>query len=142
LHINTAICTGTWATPSSCCSSTTEVVEELLEDFLKATKASRPIEAGLPVYASRAVTVITGAFVVVREDFIGLVDFFELGFSIIVIADIWMLFAGELAECFIFIVFASTPGNPQQLVIIVCHKIRPHSPANNFHLEQMEDRNR
>jgi len=67
----------------------------------------------LSVYAGRTETIITGAFIVVGKDFVGFIDFFEAGFSIVMIADIRVIFTGELAECFLNVVFASSPGDPQ-----------------------------
>ena len=74
------------------------------------------LRAGLPVGAELVVFL---ALAGVAEDFVGLVDFLELGLGVfLVFGDVGVELAGELAESLLDVGLAGVTGDAEGLVII------------------------
>src|ERR1035437_3501108 len=65
-----------------------------------------------------AETVVSVAFFRVGEDLVGFTDFFEFIGGAVAGVFIGMILEGQLAEGFLYIVFAGVPAHPEHFIII------------------------
>src|SRR5262249_50292717 len=81
-----------------------------------------PGTAKTAVGSGRAKTIELGPFGLVAQDVVSVLDFFELGFRLLVpVIAVRMILAGQLAVRLLDLVFGRVPLDTQSLVVIAGH---------------------
>ena len=86
------------------------------------SKAAKTSSVSLGLLKGLAVLVILLALLGIRKDLVSLVDF--LKFFRIAIAFVRMMFVGEFAICFFYILGRGISADSQSLIVILRHKIK------------------